>query len=90
MKKIFIVLVTLLFVLTSTVAFAASDNDGIAVIADFLILRPIGIATVVGGTGMFIITLPFAAITGTVGKTADALVVEPVKFTFVRDLGDND
>ena len=89
MKKIFIVLVTLLFVLTSTAAFAASDNDGIAIIADFLILRPIGIATIVGGTGMFILTLPIAVITGSVGKTADALVVEPVKFTFVRDLGDN-
>ncbi len=89
MKKIFIVLVTLLFVLTSTTAFAASDNDGIAIIADFLILRPIGIATIVGGTGMFILTLPFSVITGSVGKTADALVVEPVNFTFVRDLGDN-
>lgn len=89
MKKIFIVLVTLLFVLTSTAAFAASDDDGIAIIADFLILRPIGIATIAGGTGMFILTLPFAAITGSVGKTADALVVEPVNFTFVRDLGDN-
>ncbi len=90
MKKIFIVLVTLLFVLTSTAAFAASDNDGIAVIADFLILRPIGLATVVGGTGMFILTLPLAVITGSVDKTADALIVEPVEFTFVRDLGDND
>lgn len=89
MKKIFIVLVTLLFVLTSTVAFAASDNDGIAIIADFLILRPIGIAIIVGGTGMFILTLPFSVITGSVGKTADALVADPVKFTFVRDLGDN-
>ncbi len=89
MKKIFIVLVTLLFVLTSTTAFAASDNDGIAIIADFLILRPIGIATIVGGTGMFILTLPFSVITGSVGKTADALVVEPVEFTFVRALGDN-
>lgn len=90
MKKIFIVLVTLLFVLTSTTAFAASDNDGVAIIADFLILRPIGIATIVGGTGMFILTFPFAIITGSVGKTADALVVDPVEFTFVRDLGDND
>lgn len=90
MKKIFIVLVTLLFVLTSTAAFAASDDDGIAIIADFLILRPIGIAIIVGGTGMFILTLPFSVITGSVGKTADALVVDPVEFTFVRDLGDND
>ncbi len=89
MKKILIIFVTLLFVLTSTAVFAANDNDGIAVIADFLILRPIGLATTVGGTGMFILTLPLAVITGTVGKTADALVAEPVKFTFARDLGDN-
>jgi len=89
MKKAFIILLTLLFSFTSTAVFAAQDDD-VAVTMDLLLLRPIGFATLVGGTGIFILSLPLAVISGSVGKTSNALVVEPLKYTFTRPLGDYD
>ena len=105
MKKVFIILLTLLFTFTSTVVFAAQDDD-IAIAMDLIILRPVGIATFIGGLGLFVLTLPPAVVVGTVsgiidgdvgkglgksvGKTGTALVVKPTKYLFARHLGDND
>lgn len=89
MKKALIILLTLLFSFTFTTAFAAQDDD-VAVTLDILFLRPVGFATLVGGTGIFILSLPLAVVSGSVGKTSNALVVEPLKYTFTRSLGDND
>lgn len=105
MKKAFIILLTLLFTFTSTAVFAAQDDD-IAIAMDLFILRPVGIATFLGGLGLFVLTLPPAVVVGTVsgiidgdvgdglgkslGKTGNALVVKPTKYLFARPLGDND
>lgn len=105
MKKAFIILLTLLFTFTSTAVFAAED-DGVAIAMDLILLRPIGIATFLGGLGLFVLSLPPAVVVGTVsgiidgnvgkglgkslGKTSNALVVKPTKYLFARHLGDND
>lgn len=60
---------------------------GIAMTADVLLARPLLLVSSVVGTGIFLVSLPFSALGGNVGEAADALVVTPVKATFVRCLG---
>jgi hypothetical protein len=46
------------------------------------------LASIVAGAGLFIVSLPFAIISGSVNKTGKALVGDPVKYTLVRPIGD--
>jgi hypothetical protein len=63
------------------------EPNGISMIADFLIARPLGlVATVVGAT-VYVVAFPFAAMAGDIHTPAVMLVEEPAKFTFVRPLG---
>lgn len=65
-----------------------------AVLADLLLLRPFGIAMTAVGTGFFVATMPFSGIANIAPphdafeKTANALVVAPAAFTFMRPLGE--
>ena len=87
MKKFLILIVALSLVLVSIPAFAGTD-DAPAMAGDIIFARPIGLASIVVGTGFFLLSLPFAALTGSVDKTSQALIVKPVKFTFARPVGD--
>ena len=51
------------------------------------LVRPVGLAATVIGVGLFIVTLPFSALGGNVGESAERLVVDPAKMTFLRCLG---
>jgi hypothetical protein len=63
------------------------DATGLAMAADFVIARPLGlVATLVGAT-IFLAALPFEAMSGTVDEGADYLVTQPAKYTFTRPLG---
>jgi hypothetical protein len=63
------------------------EPNGISMIADFLIARPLGlVATVVGAT-VYVVAFPFAAMAGDIHTPAVMLVEEPAKFTFLRPLG---
>jgi hypothetical protein len=64
-----------------------ADPAGTEIIFDLAIARPLGFAGFVLGTTVFIASFPFAVAVGRVDDTADALVAEPYRFTFVRDLG---
>src|SRR2546423_8092013 len=59
-----------------------------AVAADALLVRPLCLVATVAGTGLFIVTLPIAAVSKSVDKSAKALVGVPGHHTFVRRLGD--
>jgi len=66
-----------------------------AMAADLLIVRPIGIISMIAGTFLFVFSLPFSFseknMEGNrqeIGKTLDSLIVEPSKYTFNRRLGD--
>ncbi len=91
MKKLFTaVCLAALLVVPSAPAFAAGPDkpdDGIIVL-DVLLARPLGVASIALGIGIFIIALPFTLPTRTVGAAADRLVAEPFKFTFVRPVGE--
>lgn len=96
--KRMIIWLTLLAVITApfgSAAFAESYEDqrqkelsGGLMIADALLIRPLGIVATVGGTLMFIVSLPFSALGGNTGEAFDRLMADPAGFTFTRPLGD--
>ena len=68
----------------------AEDRNAVSMTFDLLILRPLGIAGLVIGTGVFIVSLPFSLLGGNTGEAAQKLVVAPAKYTFTRPLGAED
>ncbi len=58
-----------------------------AMALDVLVARPIGVVVTVVGSALFVVSLPLSALGGNVGDAAQALVVKPVRETFVRCLG---
>lgn len=55
---------------------------------DGLLIRPLGLAATITGSALFVASLPFSLLGRNVGKAAKKLVIEPVKFTIFRPLGD--
>lgn len=55
---------------------------------DLFIARPLGIIAAAGGTCFFIASLPFTLPTRSVRDSFNLFVVEPWKFSFVRDFPD--
>jgi hypothetical protein len=59
-----------------------------AVVAfDAILGRPLGLATTIGGAGVFLVTLPFSVPSKSVEEAAWGLVGRPGAWTFVRPLG---
>ena len=58
-----------------------------AVAGDALIARPLGLATTIVGTGLFIVTLPFTAPSRSVDTAAYELIGRPGGWTFDRPIG---
>jgi hypothetical protein len=86
MKRLFIMLVAAIVVLTRTMAFAGNGKDE-NIVAYVLVVRPVGLATIVAVTAIFLVSLPVALITNDVSTKAKQLVVKPVNYTFDRPLG---
>jgi len=88
----FFLIATLVFVPFATTAAAAdqTQDDEIsagAMTVDLFVVRPVGIVSVVFGTAVFIVSLPFSALGGNAGNAAKKLVAAPFNFTFKRKLG---
>ena len=62
------------------------DRAG-AMIFDLVLVRPLGLAATMIGEALFVVSLPFTALTGDVKEAAQKLVVDPAEFTFARPLG---
>lgn len=54
---------------------------------DLLIVRPLGLAGTVAGAVVFVVALPINLLTFNIVDPARRLIIEPAKFTFVRELG---
>ena len=89
MKKITAVILVLAFLVVSVPVFAGTENDA-ATEGDILAARPLGIVSVVGGAALWLVALPFAVLTGSLPKTTETLITNPVKYTFARPVGDFD
>lgn len=75
-------------------ASAASQLDdgptGAGIVFDLLIARPLGLVGLIAGAGVFALTIPFSIFTGEPPiDPAKRLVLEPLKFTFFRPLGES-
>ena len=66
----------------------ASVDDDMEVAADALVVRPACLVATVVGSVLFVVALPWAAMSGSVKKTAHVLVGRPAKATFSRHMGD--
>ena len=56
-------------------------------VVDGLIGRPLGLATTIAGTALFVVTLPFTIPSESTAEAAWGLVGRPGGWTFVRPLG---
>ena len=108
-KKIFLLLLTLSLVTGSLYSTGwAGDkfrkDDPVAQgwsAVDLFFARPLGVAAAIGGTGVFIASLPFTLTidiishiagspVGAMNSAAKMLMLEPLKFSFVREFPDED
>lgn len=77
-----------LTLLSAATPAVAEDDKALDSLADVALVRPGCFVATVGGTALFIVCLPFAAMSRTVKKTAHNLVGVPAKATFTRPVGD--
>jgi len=94
-KKTFVMLLVVVFVTSvfasSSFAQAGMQKEEIStenMVADAVLVRPLGLCAIVLGVGLFIISLPFSALGKNVKEAGQKLVVAPAKFTFARPLGE--
>jgi hypothetical protein len=66
------------------------EPGGDAMIADFVLVRPLGIAATAVGTAFWVVSLPFSALGKNTGTAWNKLVKDPFVFTFARPLGQFD
>lgn len=63
------------------------DPSALAMAADLVIARPVGLVALVAGSALYLVSLPFALAGGNAKQTGKTLVVGPAMTTFVRCLG---
>jgi hypothetical protein len=91
MKKTAIAMLVVCALFVSSVpALADTPKDGMVIVADVLFARPVGLVSIVFGSVMWVVALPFSIPSDSVGTAGQLLVVDPCKFTFTRPLGDFD
>lgn len=89
MKKITAVILVLAFLVVSVPVFANSDLDA-STEGDLLMARPLGVASIAVGAALWVVAFPFAVITGSLPKTTETLITNPIKYTLARPVGDFD
>ena len=93
-KSLIIVMIAAIMIMplaTSAIAeeyFEAEDPSGGAMMFDFAVVRPIGIAATAVGCVFFVVSSPFAALGGNIDQAKEKLIKDPVDFTFKRPLGE--
>lgn len=88
-----ILIAVFLSMLFITPAMAANNGlngreDDTIILIDMLVARPIGLATVITGSALFVIYVPFSYPFGTMHDSWKKLVVKPCGFVFKRPLGE--
>ncbi len=59
----------------------------LAMTGDFLIVRPVMLATTVVGTALWLVSSPFSLMGGNFKEAGETLALDPAKATFSRCLG---
>ena len=63
------------------------EPDGVTMMGDLLVARPIGLVLLGLGTVTYIATLPFSLLGGNAGDAGKALVLKPAEEVLLRCLG---
>ena len=94
-KKPMVIFLIIAFATVSlaTNSFAQTAVEGSQItteemVADAILVRPLGIIAIILGAGIFVISLPFSLLGRNVGEAGSKLVAAPATFTFVRPLGE--
>jgi hypothetical protein len=66
---------------------AMEDGSAEAIAADLLVVRPACLVMTIIGSALFVVALPVTLISKSTRPTAQALVVQPARVTFVRPVG---
>jgi ABC-type branched-subunit amino acid transport system permease subunit len=85
---IILAVILMLFSAVSTSFALDSDPGAGAMIADTVLARPMGIATTIAGTVLFVVSSPFSALGGNLKAAYTKLIKEPFVFSFSRPLGE--
>ena len=74
---------------TTALAYSTEEHANTPVVFDAMVVRPLGLVTVVLGTALFCASLPLVLVTRPtdIDKPFHALVIKPVRFVWVDDLG---
>jgi hypothetical protein len=88
MKTKLITALCALTLLSSVTPGVAADDRSLDALADVALVRPGCFVATIGGTALFVVALPFAAMSKSVKKTAHTLITNPAKATFTRPVGD--
>lgn len=88
MKTKLLTAVCALTVLCSALPAGASEDKTLDALTDVALVRPGCFVATVGGTALFIVAWPFAAMSKSVKKTAHTLITVPGRATFTRPVGD--
>ncbi len=89
---VFFVIVGLFFIPYGSSALAqelyGGLDDGVEnMLADAVLVRPLGIVATAIGTIMFGLSYPFSALGGNSQEAFEKMMAEPARFTFKRPLG---
>ena len=89
MKRVLSATICLLLLLGSAPSTQAFDDDTFeAAAADILVVRPASFVATIIGSALFVVSLPFTAISKSVPNAAEALVAVPARNTFTRPVGE--
>lgn len=64
------------------------EPSGTAMIADLVVVRPLGIVTTIAGCVLFVLSSPFSAMGDNIDTAKEKLINEPAAYTFKRPLGE--
>jgi hypothetical protein len=65
-----------------------SGDKAAYMVADVVVMRPLGLAATVLGAALTVVALPFTIPSGSVEESVQAFIVKPAEYTFKRPLGD--
>jgi hypothetical protein len=88
MKSRVIALVCVLALVTAGTPQCFASTDPGMIVADVVLARPFCFVATIIGSAFFVISLPVAATSKSVHKSARALVIKPAQATFTRPLGE--
>jgi hypothetical protein len=77
----------LIIAMCTLCATPASATDDLDMIGDIVLVRPACLVATVLGTAIFVISLPIAASSRSIRRSAHTFVIRPARATFTRPLG---